>query len=213
MAYMRKGFMGGFTGRLGDKIGYIVNGVQYVRSAPKKRMGPGTAEQIIQREKFSLMTKFMSPVAPFMNEVHKNKNCGKYYSNKLFSTNHREAVMGKYPEIAIDYRRFQLTAGTLPCPAMMNISCDQDAFLNFHWDDESNRLSTAHPLDRLWLAFYDGDRKCWEIQTNSALRGDIFISVDMKNHRGNQVHVYAGFISVDKRKVSNSPYLGEIKIL
>ena len=210
---MRKGLMGGFTGRLGDKVGYIINGIQYVRSAPKKRTGPVSTEQMIQREKFSNMIKFMSPVMPFMNEVHKNKSRGKYQSNKLFSANHREAVMGEYPHFMIDYRRFRLTAGTLSGPRKMHLSFDQDSFLNFHWKDNSHDLTGAHPLDRLWLAFYDGDRKCWEIQTNTALREDIFVSIDVSNHRGNRLQVYAGFISVDKRKVSDSQYLGMIKIL
>ena len=212
MAFMHKGLMGGFTGRLGDKIGYIVNGVQYVRSAPKKRTGPITEGQIIQREKFSMMIKFMSPVAPFMNEVHKNKSRNKYYSNKLFSANHREAVMGDYPDLAIDYRRFQLTAGTLSGPCRMHLSCDPDAFLNFHWIDNSRDYTGAHPLDRLYLALYDEKEKRWELIVNTALREDIFVSIDMSNHRGNQVQVYAGFISVDKRNVSNSQWLGMIKI-
>jgi hypothetical protein len=212
MAFMRKGLMGGFTGRIGDKIGYIINGVQYVRSAPKKRNGPVSTEQMIQREKFSTMTKFMSPVMPFMNEVHKNKSRGKYQSNKLFSANHREAVMGMYPGFAIDYRQFQLTAGTLPGPLVMHASCDQDAFLNFHWNDNSHDYTGAHPLDRLYLAIYDEEEKNWQMIVNAALREDVFISVDMSDHRGNQVQVYAGFISMDKLKVSNSLYLGMIKI-
>ena len=210
---MYNGILGGFSGRIGNIIGYMMNGYQYIRLAPNKRTGAATTAQMIQRKKFSTMIKFMSPVAYFMNDVHKNKTRGKYCSNKLFSANHREAVMGEYPYFTIDYRQFQLTAGTLSGPRLMHVSCDQDAFLNFHWDDQSNDYTDAHPLDRLYLAIYDEEEKNWELIVNAALREDIFISVDMKNHRGNQVQVYAGFISMDKRRVSNSQYLGMIKIL
>ncbi len=113
---MYNGILGGFSGRIGNIIGYMMNGYQYIRLAPKKRTGAATTAQMIQRKKFSIMIKFMSPVASFMNDVHKNKTRGKYCSNKLFSSNHREAVMGEYPYFTIDYRRFQLTAGTLSGP-------------------------------------------------------------------------------------------------
>jgi Family of unknown function (DUF6266) len=210
---MYNGILGGFSGRIGNIIGYMMNGSQYIRLAPNKRTGAATMAQLIQRKKFSTMTRFMSPVASFLNDVHKNKTRGKYSCNKLFSANHQEAVTGEYPWFTIDYRRFQLTAGTLPGPREMHVSCDPDAFMNFHWEDQSNRNSDAHPFDRLYLAIYDEEEKNWELIVNAALREDVFISVDMKNHRGNQVQVYTGFISADKRKVSNSQYLGGIKIL
>lgn len=210
---MYNGILGGFSGRVGNIIGYMMNGYQYIRLAPNKRTAAVTTAQMIQRKKFSTMTKFMSPVASFMNDVQKNKTRGKYCSNKLFSANHREAVIGAYPDFTIDYRRFQLTAGILSGPRVMHVICDQDAFLNFHWDNQSNYNPDSHPLDRLYLAIYDEEEKNWEMIVNAALREDIFISLDMSNHQGNQLQVYAGFISVDKRKVSNSQYLGMIKIL
>ena len=209
---MHKGLMGGFTGRIGDKIGYIINGVQYIRSAPKKRTGPVSKEQTIQRGKFSMMTKFLSPLCPFINEVHEKSYRGEPRYHKLFSLNYRKALKGEYPDFSIDYRLLQLTTGALSGIQGIHVNCDKDACLDFHWDDNSNYYMGAHPWDRLYLAFYNEDKKCWEIKINMALREDAFVTTNMSSHRGDRLQIYAGFTSPYKRQVSNSMYLGMIKI-
>ena len=51
MAYMHNGLLGGFSGKIGYVVGYLMNGKQYVRSAPKKFTRPASPEQMIQRNK------------------------------------------------------------------------------------------------------------------------------------------------------------------
>jgi hypothetical protein len=213
MAFMQKGLMGGFTGRIGDKIGYVVNGVQYVRSAPKKRSSPVSTEQKIQREKFSLMTKFLSPLASFINEVHKYHNHRKTGYSKLFPLNYREALTGQYPDFGIDHHRIRLTTGSLSGPVQMHVYCSGRGVLNFNWKDNSCGERDSSPFDLLYLAFYDEDKKSWEIRKNIALREDNFLTIHMDDHRGNLLQIYSGFISGDKRRVSNSHYLGMINVL
>jgi len=210
---MQKGLMGGFTGRIGNTIGYIVNGVQYVRSAPKKRTGPLSPAQIIQREKFSLMTKFLAPLTSFMNETHKYYIYRKTGYSKHFSLNYHEALIGEYPDFAIDYRRIRLTTGSLAGHSGIHVSCGQKGFLDFHWNDNSCSGQGAYPCDRLLLAFYDEDEKCWEIKNEMALRMDGFLTIQMGNHRGNRLQVYTGFTSPDRQRVSKSQYLGMINVL
>ena len=210
---MQKGPLGGFTGRIGDVIGYIVNGVQYVRNAPKKRTRSVTPAQIIQRKRFSLMTKFLAPLTSFMNEVHKYHFYRKTGYSKLFSLNYREALTGQYPDFAIDYRRIRLTTGSLSGPVQMHVYCSGRGVLNFNWKDNSCDERDSSPFDLLYLAFYDEDKKIWEIRKNIALREDIFLTIHLDDHRGNLLQIYGGFISADNRRVSNSHYLGMINVL
>lgn len=212
MAYMRKGLLGPFTGKIGGMIGYFMNGKQCVRKATQKITGPPSMEQTIQREKFSMMTRFLAPLRPFMNEVHKYiyRNENRYY--KLFSLNYHEALKGDYPDFFIDFRNVILTTGSLSGIYQTQVSCNKQAALDFHWINNSGDYSHAHHWDSLYLGFYDEYTKCWEFMINVAAREDEFVTIDMGFHRGNCLHVYAGFISEDKRRITNSKYLGAIKI-
>src|ERR1700712_4035513 len=103
MAQMQKGLLGGFSGKVGSVVGYMRNRKQYVRSAPKKSTIPASMDQITQREKFSMMTKFLSPLRPFMIESHRY-----YYRNQngyriMFSDNCRNAPRGEHPYLFIEY--------------------------------------------------------------------------------------------------------------
>jgi hypothetical protein len=173
-------------------------------------MSPG---QIIQQEKFSLMTKFLVPLALFMNEVHKYQNRGKTGYHKLFSMNYREALAGQYPDFRIDHRRIRLTTGSLAGHSGIHVSCGQKGFLDFHWEDNSRDGQHADQCDLLYLAFYNEEEKCWEIKINMALRLDGFLTIRTGNQPGNRLQVYSGFISADGQRVSNSRYLGMINLL
>ena len=157
------------------------------------------------------MTKFLSPLKPFITGVHRySYRYGKGFS-KLFSANYSDALKGEHPDLFIDYSRVQLTKGSLPGICKPQVSSNKQTFLDFHWKNNSNE-NNGGQLDRLYLAFYNEDRKRWEIAINVALREDEFVTMDMSNHQGNSLHIYAGFISPDKRRISNSQYLGMIKI-
>lgn len=213
MALLQKGFMGLFSGRIGNLVGYNINGVQYVRSLPRKRKKPPTSAQKVQRKKFSLMIKFLSPLVPFIRELQSVQKFGKPGYGRIISRNHKQVIGGTYPNFVIDFRQLQISAGSLGIPTSIKVSCDGKGVLNFRWRNDYSYLDHSNPSDRLWLACYDEDEKSWEIMKEAGFRRDENIKINFKRHRTNRLQVYAGFISFDCKRVSNSRYLGMINVL
>jgi hypothetical protein len=153
MAFMRKGLMGGFTGKFGNQSGYLYRGKTMVRSLPGKRKGPPTTAQIIQREKFALVSKFLQPVGSFMTQVHKKAFKVMTGYNKLFSLNIQEIVTGEYPDFRIDFSKVLLTRGSLSNVRGVMITPLRTGYLVFRWRDDSG-CGNALASDKLYMTFY-----------------------------------------------------------
>jgi len=212
MAIMIKGLLGGFTGRLGNVVGYYYRGVNVIRTIPRKRKGPGKPAQIEQRVKFGMAVKFLKPLAPFMNRIHGKcfKNMSGY--NKLCSLNMKQIITGAWPDFRIDYRQVKLTVGHLPRAVNATIALEKKSRIAVQWEAGLYH-DHALPTDQLYLAFFEEESKKWKVLENIATRKDDRIVMDMVEYRCCRLQFYTGFISENGIRVSNSQYLGMINIV
>ena len=212
MAIMHQGFMGGFTGKLGDKVGYRYRGKMVLRSLPKKRKGPPSQAQIEHREKFTIVTKFLKPLSSFMMEVHKKtiKNMSGY--SKLSSLNMNTIITGNYPDLKIEYSKVLLTKGSLRGLDHPIISCARNGHIVFRWNDDGG-VANGLASDQVHLLFYIEESKDWKILKNIADRRDGGCILDMKEFRCCRLQTYVSIISCDGHRVSNSQYTGMIHVL
>jgi Family of unknown function (DUF6266) len=209
MATMRKGPLGGFTGKLGGKVGYNFRGENKVRNAPKKYEGLVSFAQMEQRQKFSIGVKFLAPLRDFMNQMHKRTIRGISGYDKLSSANMTTMITGSYPDFSIDYNKVRLTTGSLPGVNNPSISCTDGGVLIIRWNDNSSNGSARYS-DRIYVAFYDKESETWLIREQIAERGDGGKRLDMPAFRGKLLQVYIGLSSADGLRVSDSLYLGMI---
>ena len=71
MGTIKKGIMGGFSGKVGNIVGASWKGIAYIRSLPASVHNPRTEKQVTQRNKFSLigrLTKFCDPYLPSLTK-------------------------------------------------------------------------------------------------------------------------------------------------
>ncbi|MDD3723512.1 MAG: DUF6266 family protein, partial [Lutibacter sp.] len=52
MGTIKKGILGGFSGKVGSVVGSTWNGISYMRSLPASVKNPRTEKQMSQRSKF-----------------------------------------------------------------------------------------------------------------------------------------------------------------
>lgn len=60
MGIIRRGILGGFSGKVANIVGSSWKGIAVMRSLPLSVANPRTPRQVAQRDKFSLMSKFAS---------------------------------------------------------------------------------------------------------------------------------------------------------
>jgi Family of unknown function (DUF6266) len=115
MGTFEKGFLGGFSGKVGTAVGSSWKNLSVLRSRPpRKRRGQPTDAQLVQQAKFALMTSFLLPLTDLLNQTY-NKSAASSMSgfNKAFSVNN-DLITGVYPALIVDYPKILLSKGSLP---------------------------------------------------------------------------------------------------
>ena len=115
MARLAKGLFGGFSGKLGDLVGYSRNGKDLVRTKGKSTK-PATEKQLAVRQKISVLNTALSAMLTVINVGFRLviKGMDKSPFNAAVSYNFKHACVGSYPSIGIDYSKLLISKGTLP---------------------------------------------------------------------------------------------------
>ncbi|MPM74213.1 hypothetical protein SDC9_121198 [bioreactor metagenome] len=66
MGRIKKGALGGFSGKVGNVVGASWKGIDYIRSWPAKVNDPKTKEQLKQRGRFSITLDFLRTITPVL---------------------------------------------------------------------------------------------------------------------------------------------------
>ena len=62
MGTIKKGILGGFSGKVGTVVGSSWKGISYMRSLPLKVRNPRTLRQLDQRSKFAIALGYLKPL-------------------------------------------------------------------------------------------------------------------------------------------------------
>jgi Family of unknown function (DUF6266) len=213
MGKIEKGYLGGFSGKIGNAVGAAWKGVSTVRSMPpRKRRGQPTELQLVQQAKFALITSFLLPLTDLLNQTY-NKSAAAAMSgfNKAFQVNN-EAIAGVYPALVVDYPKILLSKGSLPNGGSPTAASTVAGKLNFTWLDNSG-ISNALSSDLAFVAAYNEELNHWVFFQKAAQRSAGTYILDTTPFSGKPVQTYIGFMSADRKKVASSWYTGQVNIL
>ena len=76
MGTIKKGIMGGFSGKVGNIVGASWKGIAYIRSLPASVHNPRTEKQVTQRTRFSLMGRLLKMLTPILRIGLKGMSIG-----------------------------------------------------------------------------------------------------------------------------------------
>ncbi len=197
------------SGRIGDKIYCVRNGISYVRSLPKKTTIAPTEKQLIQRVKFSLVMSFLAPIISILNEsyqkINPRKTGTKMAANQIFEN----ALTGEYPHFEIDYSKVNLVRGSLNAPMSKMTYVAGSNELDFTWS-VGNTFNKQN--DVLWPLIYCCALNEFWYDLNLGIRyGDEFgtIKIPVK-FTGYEIHVWLAYHSNNCRAFSDSTYMGRV---
>ena len=135
MGKIKKGILGGFSGRVGNVIGGSWKGIDYMRSEATSIADPKTAKQLEQRSKFRVAVEFAKQVVPLINIGLKQ------YATKRSEFNYLVSRICKDwwddANDNINYPLVQLSAGELPDETISNVLFEvgsSDVNVSVQWD-------------------------------------------------------------------------------
>ncbi|MDR1729096.1 MAG: DUF6266 family protein [Prevotellaceae bacterium] len=211
MGTIKKGILGGFSGKVGTVVGGSWKGISYMRSLPQKVKNPRTVGQVSQRTKFALALALLKPITGFLRTGWKLYAHRQSPFNAAMSYTLANAISGAYPDYEIDPSKVLVSRGALTSAA--NASADvENGSIVFAWDDNSG-VNSAKQTDKALIAVLNPAKG--EAITDTAgterTAGTQTVALPA-DWSGDEVHAYLGFISEDGKEVANSAYLGAVEI-
>lgn len=206
-----KGILGSFSGLVGSVVGATWNGIDVMRSRPKKSTKPPTAAQMKQRDTFALMTQFSGQVTDVIKIGFQAYHVGQTPYNAAFSLNIENAVTGVYPAIAIDYPSFVLSKGNLLDAPEIIVSTTEDAQLDFSWLNNADVLDPleTNSTDKVTFVVYNPSKQLFAKKIGAAARSALSYDMALPAMWSiDNVHVWAFFVNAAGKVVSDSVYLG-----
>lgn len=209
MGIIKNGILGGFNGKVGTVIGYSWKGKAVMRSIAQNVHNPNTEAQRAQRMRFSLMTKALAQLHPFVEWGFKSKASGITESNAAFVANYANAVTGVYPNLSVDVSQLQLSSGSLPLAANPNATVDTSQHMvTVTWSNNSGEMD-ALDSDISMAALYNAELNQSVVVVDGADRAAESLSLSYPAAwSGGNVAVYVAWRSASGSLVSNSLFLG-----
>lgn len=208
MANYRKGILGAFSGKVGNVIGASWRNLDVIRSLPKKSKKEPTMAQLEQRQKFSLIIKFLS-MAYQIIKMYFGKDRGNASKMNVAVAYHlHNAITGSYNQYLIDYSKAVFTKGDLFGFNQITATMQANQTCELNYDGQSGQ-SNALDQDQLLVVVYNEDlnlvKSYEQVSTRVVGTGSIVMPPEWATH---QVHIWASLVSENGRAVSTSQYLG-----
>ena len=197
-----------FTGKVGDLVGYEVDGKAYLRRKPIRK-APLTEGELQQINTFIRVQKWINPISPFLRLGYRGAVPGLHALNAAKSAIHRDALDREGTPVVVP-GLVKVSTGTLP------LSEDLDAYLVnpgeiiFVWNSLVPQRS--RPRDRIMMLAYNPKGAAAFLDTCGPTRSTGVASLLLNSPPAGAYHLYAAFISADGSGQSESVYLGEVVV-
>ena len=132
MARFGKNILSELHGTVGEVVICHYNGSHYVRSRPDVDPSKKTPAQIRQQAKLQLAMNFLKTMKGLFKVTFTDGRELGMPHNRAMSGVLKQAIVGEYPNFAIDYSKVQLASGPLQPPQSAAAEL-QEGLLNFSW--------------------------------------------------------------------------------
>lgn len=213
MATYDKGILGSFTGTVGTVVGASWRGKSIMRSRPKKTSRVPTETQLLQREKFSMVTRFLTPIRGLLNLYFGQSRGVRSRYNLAVSYHIREAVEEIDQTFEMIYNKVMISKGELQGVQDGTAAAQAGNQIHLQWLDNSGQ-GMALPTDSLLVVIYSPGMNLFEVFEGAALREDTEATLTVASYfAGLPVHCWVSFVNDDRKLAASSSYLGEITLI
>jgi len=213
MATITNGILGPFSGIVGPVSGYSRNGKYFMRSRRRKTSSPMTPKRLAQQQKIKVCNEFTGAFSGkgfFTKTFPAYGHTGTGF-NRATSAIMNLAIVGTYPDTAIDYSKVLISKGPLPAAVNASAIASTDKNVLFRWEDNTG-TGTAKTNDKVVVVAYFPALKQSFFTIGAATREDGKALLKIKNMRNETAETWIGFLSNDEEDAGDSVYCGRVDL-
>lgn len=213
MGAIKQGILGGFSGKVGTVIGFVKNGMAFMKGLTTSHADAKTPAQQEQRAKFSLVIKFLRPLVAFLRIGFKSASSKMSGFSAAMSYTMENAVTGIYPALAIDYTKVLVCQGNLPGALNPTAISIVAGTIDFTWDNNTWDAG-ANATDKVVLVVYNPVKQNSVSVIGEATRADGSQSMDLPDiFSEDEVQCYMGFTNATQHAFSNGEFVEAVVVL
>lgn len=212
MAIIKKGILGGFSGKIGSVIGASWRGIDYMRALPRISIKPRTPLQLAQQNKIALLRGFLLSLDEIIERCF--QNIKKHTPmNDALSYNMVNSIKGSYAEEQyIDFTQLLFTKGDLRGVWAPKAESTISSTIDFSWENGILTQMCAAD-DEAILVVYNPEKQQFCVLEKGAFRADKSAELIVpETFKGDSVHCYISFYSVSRMIASTNEYLGTVEV-
>ena len=196
MGTSHQGIHGGFTGKVGNVIGYQYRGKQVYRSMPTSVANPKTEKQRGNRERFSWVNRFLASQSQLVKLGFAAFSGNQTAFHAAVSYNMKHAANSDFSEAALSMTDLRISKGNLPPPSDLTVIFTAADQLTLHWTDHNLPLPAWH-TDMLMVGLFDASKSQGLAYLNAAVRAEGTASLILPEAwLGRSISVFAFFLAV-----------------
>lgn len=212
MATIKQGILGGFSGKVGTVVGSTWRGKTVLRSAPRKSTKPASAAQQKQRDKFTGVLQFLTPLKGILTETFGANMGSKTPFNNAMSYHMKEAVKQTTVGFQLEYSKVLIGKGGLCGVKNPVVEMLPAHRLQVSWDDNSTQ-GLAYPNDAFLIVAYAPFLQSFKYVMGESLRETRQCVLNFQeSFYGETVHLWATFNNTKLALSATSTYLGSFVI-
>ncbi|WP_316837815.1 DUF6266 family protein [Pedobacter nutrimenti] len=215
MGKFLKGILGGFSGKIGNVIGAVWRGVDYMRSLPRKSSKPATEAQLIPRLKMKVVVGFLRSINDLIKIGYQSYKGKQTPMNAAVAFHIDKAITGVYPNLNINFPKVVFSKGRLLRPSAPGVESVTPAKIKFEWLNNAPATgSSSAATDMATLLLYNPGKEQFVTAEDVAARSGLTFTLDVPAEWiGDDVHAWMSFVGVNRKEVSDSVYVGTTAVL
>ena len=208
MARIKDGILGPLSGKLGALVGSSWMGIPYLKKAPKYIKNPKrTPAQKANNKKFAFVNDWLVPFHPYLSVGFQSLAIGKTSIAAALSAIYNTVFSGTMPALATDYAKMQISSGALAGLTDVTLGYSDTHLIDIKRNDNSG--PQTHFDDQVMVAFYNEELKLTDGFVGNVNRTEKAYRFALEPDLiGKPLHVYIAVTSYNRKKASDTTYLG-----
>lgn len=217
MGKLEQGFNGPFSGKVGNIVGSSWNGINYIKSRPKKRTSPPTEKEQMVQYIFAMTQYWLKPLTAYLRAGFKGYSRTVYGMTAAKSKLYERGLIRDGFNSTVDPAQVLISYGKLPLADGFQMVFDPESFeILIRWSPtvprrEGGQCFASNDDQLMAVAYHVEAAEAYGVLYGE-LRCTGVYRVALPNDSPAKYHVYVAFINAERTDQSMSKYLGEIRI-
>lgn len=209
MGIIKRGILGGFSGKVANVVGSSWKGIAVMRALPLSVTNPRTVGQVEQRGAFSIISKFASSILTTWIKPLWDRSAQSMSGYNAFIQQNVDIVKA---DKVLNIENLTMSKGKLGATAVEPIVSSSTKQITIEWDalpTGSYQMST----DKLYLLVFDSDNKLIASSAGTASRADaslVIYAVDTV--KDSSYYIVSAFARDDNTIIGDASVIKEIAL-